>query len=188
MKYDTLNVPFILLIYKSHKFTIYTLLIMTRVSWKFGHGKSFARSFLELSCIFHTPSEPLLRNMRIRCENGRIIDNRVDWIFKGSFLCSFKDILKPSKTGSPIQEETFFSLQAPNDVFHKEDILSNAYFAKMSSQIFNTNKYTYTNFKEYNLLQPLPCWNVSSHLITRVKQHWAWSVLGWVTAGENQVV
>ena len=39
----------------------------------------------------------------------------------------------------------------------------------------------------YSWQQPYHVENTSSRLITEVKQHWAWLVLGWETAWEHQV-
>ena len=36
--------------------------------------------------------------------------------------------------------------------------------------------------------KPSVATNTGSHLITKVKQHWAWLVLGWITAWEHCIL
>ena len=48
--------------------------------------------------------------------------------------------------------------------------------------------FTYIFQYQINCLRPYHVECTGSRPITEVKQHWAWLVLGWVTAWEHQVL
>src|SRR6266487_1735379 len=55
-------------------------------------------------------------------------------------------------------------------------------------QVFASTQFVNVNFDTTSRQRPYHVENTSSRPITEVKQHWAWLVLGWVTAWEHQVL